>query len=171
MLTYLGLYLQHDKVFQGGIAQSGTNKCLKDIMFAGLDRSQDNLVEWNVVVETLASRAGIQNILLTESALSRCLGSFQDLLEADKETGSSPAASWEECGVRFRKKAQKLAASGSHDCVVITRRVCLHQEAAEAFRRSGEPLSQALQLVTRKSRGLTAFWHSADLPWVYLPGQ
>ena len=112
-------------------------------MFTGLGCSQEELLEWKDVTNTLADRAGIHPPL-TEGALSQCLGSFPDLLRSEKEAGSIRAASWETCGARLRKDAHTLAASGSHDCTVITKRVCLHQEAAEAFKRSGEPINQPL---------------------------
>lgn len=115
-------------------------------MLAGLQNGQDNLLEAKEITETLAETAGMHDLHLAESALSWCLGHFPSLLISESEVDSDPAASWEKCGAVLRREAHKLAATGSHDCTVVTKRVCLHQQAAEAFRRSGGSILKPLRL-------------------------
>ena len=50
-------------------------------------------------------------------------------------------------GAELRNEAHKLAASGRHDCTVITKRIQMHQQAAEAYRRSGTAPSLLLHFV------------------------
>lgn len=111
---------------------------------AGMEGDGLHDLERTAVIHALAKQAGSGIAGEGYACLTRTLGNMTNATS----TGTAEPQSWTQTAAHLRQEAHQLATAGSNDCAIIRKRVTLHQEAAEAYRRSGEQSHSALNFYT-----------------------